>query len=158
MHAGGESNRPSRPSLATSFSPRVKFQSNSGRIPANSSQIPTVSPASAVAPACGASASVPWLGPDPALKPWFCELGALPAAAAIQTNDDELLPPNLISNAQNLCWHEPHNSAKGVSILLRNVQHCDAKSEKRRTSRQRRRLRRLLAACREVSSSGIDAD
>ena len=30
----GESNRPSRPSLATFFSPRVNFQSNSSRIPA----------------------------------------------------------------------------------------------------------------------------
>ena len=29
---------------------------------------------------------MPWLDPDPALKPWFCELGALPAAAAIHTS------------------------------------------------------------------------
>ena len=29
---------------------------------------------------------MPWFDPDPALKPWFCELGALPAAAAIHTS------------------------------------------------------------------------
>ena len=34
IHAGVSLTRPSRPSLATSFSPRVKFQSNSSQIPA----------------------------------------------------------------------------------------------------------------------------
>ena len=83
----------------------------------------------------GAAASVPWFDPDPALKPWFFELGALPAAAAIQTNDDELLCLTLISTMPKTCTGTnptvPSGAVKGVSIPLRYVQHCDAKSEKR---------------------------
>lgn len=72
------------PSLPGSNSSH-RFRSDSGRIPARfrRSHRRRRSP---VRRAGSDAASVPWLDPDPALKPWFCELGALPAAAAIHTS------------------------------------------------------------------------